>query len=107
MLLHQRISKAVARELFCVKDENILNDIGCHTTLRDNANDIDLLLFIADKLSWDSIDSEPILVGIHKGLEISLQHGAFSYISYLRNNRNNMNVMHPWTIQAYIDLKEK
>lgn len=107
MLLHQKISKAIAWELFQVNDKNILNAIECHTTLKANANATDLVLFIADKLSWDSADSEPILDGIYKGLEISLEHGAFSYLRHLWDNRNNVKVMHPWTIQAYMDLRKK
>jgi len=45
----------------------VLNAIECHSTLRENANKIDLILFIADKLSWDSADCEPILYGINRG----------------------------------------
>lgn len=105
MLLHQKISKAVASEVFSIRDKNILSGIECHTTLKANPSEFDLVLFIADKLSWDSTDSEPILEGIHKGLEISLSHGAFSYLKYLWDNRNNVKVMHPWAIQAYMDLK--
>lgn len=106
-LLHQKISKVLAHELFGVKDNNILNAIECHTTLKAGASDIDLILFIADKLSWDSSDSEPILSGIFNGLKKSLNHGVFSYISYLYENRNNIKVLHPWTLEAYNDLKIK
>lgn len=106
-LLHQKISKVLAYELFGIKDNNILNAIECHTTLKAGASDIDLVLFIADKLSWDSSDSKPILSGILNGLERSLKHGAFSYISYLYENRNNIKVLHPWTLEAYNDLKVK
>ncbi|MHB8064998.1 MAG: bis(5'-nucleosyl)-tetraphosphatase (symmetrical) YqeK [Ruminiclostridium sp.] len=76
-LLHQKISKVLAYELFGINDNNILNAIECHTTLKAGASDIDLILFIADKLSWDSLDSKPILDGILKGLEKSLEQGAF------------------------------
>ncbi len=106
-LLHQKISKVLAYELFGIKDISILNAIECHTTLKAGASDIDLVLFIADKLSWDSSDSKPILSGILNGLEESLKHGAFSYISYLYENRNDIKVLHPWTLEAYNDLKVK
>lgn len=106
-LLHQKISKVLAYKLFGIKDNNILNAIECHTTLKAGASDIDLILFIADKLSWDSSDSKPILSGILYGLEKSLKHGAFFYISYLYENRNNIKVLHPWTLEAYYDLREK
>lgn len=106
-LLHQKLSKVLAFELFEIKDKNILSAIECHTTLKAVASDSDLVLFIADKLSWDSTDSKPIIDGISNGLEVSLKHGAFSYINYLYENRNNIKVLHPWTLEAYNDLKVK
>lgn len=106
-LLHQKISRVIASELFGINNSSILNAIECHTTLKAGASDIDLILFIADKLSWDSSDSKPILDGILYGLEQSLEHGAFYYINYLFENRDNIKVLHPWTLEAYVDLKEK
>ena len=106
-LLHQKLSKVLAYELFGIRDNNILSAIECHTTLKAGASDSDLVLFIADKLSWDSSDSKPIIGGILNGLEVSLKHGAFSCISYLYENRNNIKVLHPWTLAAYNDLKVK
>jgi len=106
-LLHQKFSRTLATEVFGVKDQQILDAIQCHTTLRAGASDLDLILFIADKLSWDSSDSRPILQGIQKGLEKSLQHGAFYYLNHLYENRSKIKVLHPWTYEAYSDLKEK
>ena len=106
-LLHQKTSKVLATEIFGIQDQQILAAIECHTTLRAGATDFDLILLIADKLSWDSSDSEPILQGIQKGLEKSLQHGAFYYLNHLYENRDKINVLHPWVLEAYRDLKEK
>lgn len=106
-LLHQRLSKEIAKNMFNINDDIILNAIGCHTTLRANANEIDLILFVADKLSWDSIDNMPIVEGIMHGLKISLEHAAYSYLKYLRDHRSKSTVIHPWTVEAYEDLKAK
>ncbi|OLF95341.1 Hydrolase (HAD superfamily) [Bacillus licheniformis] len=34
MIIHQKLSKVMARDLFQVADEDILNAIECHTTLK-------------------------------------------------------------------------
>lgn len=107
MLLHQKLSRAIAKEVFGVEDTAILDAIECHTTLKANASSLDLLLMVADKLSWDSKDSVPILQGIMEGLEKSLEQGAYSYLSYIWNSRENMKVVHPWIKEAYDYLKLK
>ncbi|WP_327204811.1 HD domain-containing protein [Paenibacillus sp. DMB20] len=34
MIIHQKISKEMAKDLFNIKDEEILHAVGCHTTLK-------------------------------------------------------------------------
>ncbi|MBS4535320.1 bis(5'-nucleosyl)-tetraphosphatase (symmetrical) YqeK [Clostridium sp. D2Q-14] len=106
-ILHGKLSAVMAYDIFGIEDVDILNVIKCHTTLKANADKLDLILFIADKLSWDSNDSKEILDGILNGLEESLGHSAFSYIEHLWNNRNNLKVLHPRTQDAYFDLKDR
>ena len=38
---------------FGIEDNEILSAIECHTTLKKNYSDIDLVLFVADKIKWD------------------------------------------------------
>ena len=51
-LLHQRVSVIFAKELLGVDSDIVLSAIECHTTLREKPSDYDMVLFIADKLSW-------------------------------------------------------
>lgn len=53
-LLHQRVSKIIAQEEFGITDTDILNAVERHTTLKKNASLYDKVIFIADKISWDS-----------------------------------------------------
>lgn len=53
MIIHQELSRVIAKEIFKVEDEEILNAICCHTTLRKHATKMDLVLFVADKIEWD------------------------------------------------------
>ena len=60
-LLHSKISRMMASDMFGVKDIDILQAIECHSTLKDQAEEIDLILFIADKVSWDRIHNEDFI----------------------------------------------
>lgn len=48
----------------------------------------------------------PYLVEVKKGLEKSLEHAAFAYISYLWDRKDTLKVLHPWLEDAYWQLKE-
>lgn len=104
-ILHQKISQVVAREIFKVTDENILSAIGCHTTLKKDADDFDKIIFIADKLSWDEKYSGPFLKDVLDFLEKSLLDKACAcYLSYLWNQKNGVEVIHPWMKESYEQL---
>ena len=103
-LLHQRVSKIIAQEEFCVTDSDILNAIECHTTLRKNASMYDKIIFIADKISWDQkgVPSQDDL--LKNSTTESLNEACYLYIKYQFDN--NLLVMpHQWLIEAYEDLK--
>ncbi len=102
-LLHQRVSKIIAQEEFDINDSDILNAIECHTTLKKNASIYDKVIFIADKMSWDS-KGVPSYNDLLKNASLeSLNIACYSYIKYQFDN--NLLVMpHQWLIEAYEDL---
>lgn len=103
MIIHQKLSRVIAKEIFKIEDEEILNAICCHTTLRKHATKMDLVLFVADKIEWDQ-GTPPYLIEIKK-LGKSLEKAAFVYISYLWERKDTLKVIHPWLEEAYWDLK--
>lgn len=107
LILHQKISQVMVREIWNIKDELILNAIGCHTTLKDNPSQLDLVLFVADKIKWDQKGIPPYINELQEGLNISLEHGAYAYIKYLMDNKSNLKVVHPWLKDAYAYLRFK
>ena len=107
MIIHQKISKVMAREIFGITDREILDAIGGHTTLRANATLPDQVLFVADKIAWDQSGTPPYLEALKRNLEISLAHGAFAYIYYRWERKETLKVVHPWLKEAYEDLKNK
>lgn len=104
-LLHQRVSKIIAQEEYGIADSDILNAIECHTTLRKNANLYDKVIFIADKISWDSNGIPSYDDLLKSGSAKTLDEACYLYIKYQFDN--NLLVMpHQWLIEAYEDLQK-
>lgn len=53
LIIHQKISRHLAITQFGIIDEEILSAIACHTTMKKDASQLDMLLFISDKIEWD------------------------------------------------------
>jgi len=107
MIIHQKISRVMARDLFNITDQNILDAIGCHTTLKSNSTLLDQVLFVADKISWDQNGVPPYIDELNRNLQVSLLHGAFAYINYLWERKETLKVIHPWLRDAYEELQVK
>ena len=105
-LLHQRISRIVAVETFNIIDKEVLNAINCHTTLRKDATKLDKLLFLADKLSREGSNTPKYLPLIRKAAEVSLENAIKCYFENLMLNKDELQIMHPWLLEAWDDIRE-
>lgn len=105
MIIHQKISKVMARDIFKITDVDILNAVGCHTTLRAHSTLLDQVLFVADKISWDQLGEPPYIQELNRNLNISLIHGVYSYIHFLWERKDTLKVVHPWLKEAYEEIK--
>lgn len=54
IMLHGKISAEIARKYFNVSNEETLNAMRYHTTLRANATTVEQIIFIADKIALDT-----------------------------------------------------
>ena len=106
-LLHQKLSKMMAQEIFGINDKDILNAIECHTTLKASATLLDMILFIADKLSWDYAHKKGFVNEVSEEIEKSLEHGVLAYFNYLAKHMEEVKVFHPWLIDAHRELNGK
>ncbi len=112
LIIHQKISKYIAENVFQIDNELILNAIECHTTLKDNPSIIDKIVFIADKLEWDR-DQKPVYYdNVYTALtKISLDAGIEAYLNFVYKHRNEYAVIHPWLNDAFdyfnINYEEK
>ncbi|MTI68156.1 MAG: HD domain-containing protein [Firmicutes bacterium] len=107
LLIHQKLSRKMAEDIYGVENEDVLSAINCHTTLKRDSKTLDLILFVADKIEWDQQGIPPYLETVEKGLEKSLEDGAYAYVEYIIRNKKNLKVVHPWLVEAYEDLKNK
>jgi predicted HD superfamily hydrolase involved in NAD metabolism len=100
MIIHQKLSRLIARDVFHIHDEEILSALECHTTLKANASTLDKIVFVADKIAWDQEGKPPYSEEILKALENSLDAAALVYLDYLWERRETLPVLHPWAIEA-------
>ena len=101
-MLHGKLSRVIASEVFKA-DADICNAIECHSTLKANASKLDLILFIADKVSWDRVYNGEFIEEMLEGLRVSLECSAIKFIEYICNG--HAEIEHPRAIEAYSYLK--
>jgi predicted HD superfamily hydrolase involved in NAD metabolism len=105
LLLHQKLSVVLAREIFGIKDEGILSAIGCHTTLKAQASNLDKVVFVADKLAWDQKGIPPFEERLQEALKVSLDKAVWAYQDYLWHS-GKMKTVHPWMRESYEELSK-
>jgi predicted HD superfamily hydrolase involved in NAD metabolism len=76
MIIHQKLSVPIARELFGVTDAVVLSAVECHTTLKGNPSELDKVAFVADKIAWDQFGTPPYLGDLLATLDQSLDQAA-------------------------------
>jgi len=104
-LLHQRISRIIAKEEFAIEEKEILDAIECHTTLKKNASMYDKAIFIADKISWDQKGLPPYYDELKSKVVTALNDACYFYIKYQFDN-NLLLMPHQWIKEAYEDLSK-
>lgn len=107
MIVHQKLSAAIARDVFEVTDLAVLSAIGCHTTLKMNAGLLDQVVFVADKLKWDQPGDPPYLDALNAALVKGLDHAVWCYLQYLWDMHERLPVVHPWFAQAYAEWAQR
>jgi predicted HD superfamily hydrolase involved in NAD metabolism len=104
LVIHQKLSAALAQEVFGITDPEIVSAIGCHTTLKAGASRLDKILFVADKIEWDRMGEAPYQAEMVTAAEQSLDQAAAVYLRYLWAQRDTLAVVHPWMAEAYAEL---
>lgn len=106
-LLHQVTSKIIAFEIFGVRDEEILNAVGYHTTLKQDPNTTEKILFLAEKISWKDDSHKALVRELELGLQVSIDNGIYKYFQMMHDNREALKCYHKWSQEAYGYFKGK
>ena len=104
-ILHQKASKILAKNLFKIKDKKILSAISTHTTMKPKASDIDIVVFLSDKLTWKEEDSKDLIKKMKENLKISKEKAVLIFLENLYNNRENFACYHDLSKEAYFYFK--
>ena len=107
VLVHQKLSAVIAREVFSVADGPVLSAIGCHTTLKAGSSALDKILFVADKMAWDQPGDPPYLAAMALAADQSLDLAAHCYLDHLWQRCETLPTMHPWALQAHRQLSAR
>jgi len=104
-LLHGPIAAAVLAEELGVRDEDVLNAVRYHSTLRADASTLEEIIFVADKLAYDPTSPHGGEYVAAMRAARSLDEAALVYLSFLRDYASLHGwTMHPNAIAAYGDL---
>lgn len=94
-IVHGPLAAAVAREKLGVTDEDTLNAIRHHTTLRAGASRLETLVFVADKVALDPTSPRSDFVPALRLAEArGLESMAFVYLDWVMQHGESLG----WTI---------
>lgn len=105
-LIHAKLSASIAKLVFGVTDDIILQAICYHTTLRANATLLDKVLFIADKLSWEP-EHAPFQHNVREALGKSLDEAVGCFLTWTWNQRERLEAVHPCLKEAWCEYRSK
>ncbi|KJR46274.1 Hydrolase (HAD superfamily) [Desulfosporosinus sp. I2] len=105
-LIHGKLSASIAKVVFGVTDDIILQAICYHTTLRANATLLDKVLFIADKLSWEP-EHAPFQRDVREALGKSLDEAVGCFLTWTWNRRDRLEAVHPCLNEAWCEYRSK
>lgn len=104
-LLHGPIAAAALADKLDIQDQDLLNAVRYHSTLRAGASILEKIIFVADKLAYDPTSP-------HRGEYVpalraarSLDEAALVYLRFLRENASQYGwPLHPNALAAYREL---
>ncbi len=108
-VIHGPVAAAVLREKLGVADEEVLNAVRYHTTLRAGASPLEQLTFIADKFAYDpttpDMSFHPALVGAWQA-GAGLPELCFIYLDWAVRVGPRLGWrLHPHLLAAHTELK--
>ncbi|MFD0618163.1 bis(5'-nucleosyl)-tetraphosphatase (symmetrical) YqeK [Paenibacillus sp. GCM10027629] len=106
--VHQKLSSCMAREIFGITDQDILDAIESHTTHQANASLIAKVLFVSDKISWNLPGEHLHLQEMRRHVDaLEIDQAILIYLNQIWEQRHKLKLVHPWLIEAREELLRK
>lgn len=105
-VIHGRISAYILKEEYGVINQDTLNAVANHTLGRPNMSELEMVIYSADLTepgrNYDGVDKlrQKLYYDLREGTLACMEHT----LSYLKNMDK---AVHPLTVLAYQDLKDK
>ena len=106
ILSGQKLSVVMANKLFGLKNPQVLNAVGCHSTLKQSPSVFDMVFFISDKIVDLSDCNHELSIKIQDAMRVSLNKACLIYISAMLGDDKLLSP-HPWLIAAYRCLHKR
>ena len=105
LLLHGPIASAVLDKTLGVRDEDVLDAVRYHSTLRAGASTLEKIVFVADKIAYDPTSPHGGEYLPELRAAPTLEDEALVYLRFLRDHasRHGWRV-HPNAVAAYREL---
>lgn len=108
-LLHSKLGAYLAREKYCIEDEEILSAITCHTTGKPAMTDLEMLLFVADYIEPGRSKAANLTI-IRKEAFKNIKYSVYlilrDTLEYLKKKGNPIDAMTEKTFEYYRQLFE-
>jgi len=101
-ILHQIASRIIASSVFGIQDERILSAVECHTTLKKNPSEVDMVVFLSDKLSWQDEEYMELVAELNEKSKVSKEKAIAHYLESLHAKRRELKCYHKWSEEAYL-----
>lgn len=90
-LVHGPLAAAVAREKLAITDDEILNAIRYHSTLRAGASTLEKIVFVADKVALDPTSPRnDFLPALQAAQPVGLDAMAAVYLNWVLENADDL-----------------
>ncbi len=106
-ILHQKISEFIAKNVFGISDDNVLNAIRYHSTSRAQSSQIEMEVLLADKLSWKEDSYEEFVNELKEAITESKEKAILYYLTYLELNKEELPLYHRDSQEAYKYYSQK
>jgi predicted HD superfamily hydrolase involved in NAD metabolism len=104
-LLHGPIAAAALGDKLAVRDEDVLNAVRYHSTLRAGASTLEKIVFVADKIAYDPTSPHGGEYVAAMRAARSLDEASLVYIGFLQDYASRYGwLVHPNAIAAHRDL---